>query len=1324
MPENAGDTQSLGMTTVLRTKKNTIHGIFVIEANPPFHFLEGDKNFSDLTGYTNDADFGREFSTMIHPQDYDRLTSNIKEQLLLSNHTHHRFRLQCAGGEYLSIRVQGDFFRLKDGREILKCSITDFTELDNIAMENLRAKSDLEIFARTIHDGLSKHLCDHQLSLLWANDYFYMLGGYTREEWQKLFASNSLGVIYKKDLASLINKVADITENTSAEMDFRIQCKDGSLKWIHAAAGFSGEIQDNFRVINVILSDITPLMTAERNARIATEQYMILSDISEEIAYEYTFSSDTLTLSRQYKKYFDFMQIIKNPRKQLSNTEYVSDDTREIFMDLLNKILRGVPNGDGEFKIRDKHGKFAWFYTTFSSIIDDNGHLVKIVGLLKNIDSQKQNQEILIRKAQLDNATGLYNKGTTEHFIQKSLSFLSAGQQDALMLIDIDDFKQVNDTFGHLVGDEVILNVAGAMQSVITQNDIAGRIGGDEFAIYFSQVLDTNMLLEKAKSIADTLRGKYPGIDSGAQEKEKSNSGKDISALKVTLSIGIAVASSGTTYETLLNDADTALYSAKLRGKNCSILYNENMERQAYINKRTPDTSAQTHVMSVLYSIIEVLNRAHSTESAVNQVLTYMGTNLPVDKIGVFEYTQDRKYLNCTYQWNKNVLDSSIAKEQGIPAAPFEELYSISSSGIFYSPDTKQIQMINQDAVPDPSYMCQLGVTQITDGSRAMGFISIASTDLNKKWSQELQNLFVWVTHLLGPHIKKKASEETFVSLRETTKLMLDVLPELIYIVDKETWEIIYYNKAFAQVYPDVMPNIKCYKELHNRKFPCSNCPLDSPVRNVAMNQLILEREEKEKYHIDFYPVSWQGLHDSYMMVATPIVEQTDFEKENEQLREQILIERQLAESSFTDTITGYSNFEKFRMDAQNILDSHPKDEYVLVYATIRNFKILNENYGHDVGDHILKTVCDVFNRYSQPDEPFARVISDTFILLRRFTGMEQQLTSFEYICKEVSKACAYVERNFPIHLNGGMLIIDDSDRDYPLNSLIDRAVIAYRSVKHLPQGGFAYYSKELHEKLQFDAHLENSMVDALENGEFLPYLQPKFDIGEKRIIGSEVLVRWKSPQKGFLVPDRFIPLFEKNGFISEIDFYMLEQVCKLMRSYLDRSLTIYPCSVNVSRNTLMQQNFIERVLDIIDEYQIPTENIEFEVTENVFMENTDLVITVLNKLKAHGFSISMDDFGSGYSSLTMLRDLPIDIVKLDKEFLKDSATNDNTYLIMKSVIDMAHAMDIKVVCEGIETEDQAEALDKMGCEIGQGFLFAKPMPVEEYNTMVYPKKK
>lgn len=1309
MSLSTGNTQTLGGTDSLEQDASQIHGIFVIEAAAPFHFLEGDARFSFLTGYTNESDFGIEFSTMTHENDYIRLRTGIADQLRLSHHTHHRFRLRCKDGSYLSVHIQGDYFKLKDGREILKCSIIDYTPIDDIVIENMQAKSDLEVFGRTIQGGLSKHLCDHQLSLLWANDYFYNLSGYTKQEWEDTYGNNTLGCIYQKDLAGLVSAIADITENNSIETSFRICHKNGDFRWIHATGGFSGEFHDNFRVINVVTSDITSLMIAEQNAKIATRQYSILSDISEEIAYEYSYNFDTLTLAKRYEKHFDFPQIIDHPEEALEHSSYISDDTRTEITNLFASAKRGASQGNCEFKLREKQGEYAWYYTIFSVVEDTFGNPVKIVGLLKNINSQKQNQETLIRKAQLDTATGLYNKGTTEHMIQSSLSCLNDNRTDAFMIIDIDDFKQINDTYGHLKGDEVICSIADTMTQILTTNDLAGRIGGDEFAIYFEDILDTNMLLEKADTIASTIRKQYPGAQNTPC---------------VTLSIGIALARMGTTFESLLNDADTALYHAKSHGKNQCQLFQPEMERDHYYNERTSGDPNKENYLSLINPIVEALDRAYSTESAINQVLVYLGMNLPIDKIGIFEYTADHRLLNCTFQWNKNPLDSTKTKEQLILATPFEELCGIGHNGLFYTQNTRKLDMINPDTVPDATYVCQLAVTKIEDNHHTIGFISIASTDTEHAWSPALRELFVWMTHLLGPHIKKKASDDTFFNLRESTKVMLDAMSQLIYIVSKEGRELLFVNKAFHERFPETELHSKCHYTLSGDILPCSGCPIDAPSKESQSGHQCITHIINSQYEVTCTDTSWANLHDSYLMIATPIMEQEDYVKENEALKRQILLERQLAESSYIDTTTGYSNFEKFRIDAKHVLDTHLGEEYVLIYGNIKNFKVLNENYGHDVGDRILKTVCDVLNRYRQADEPFARVISDTFIILKRFIGEETQVTAFRYICKEIAKACAYIEPNFPICFNAGMLVIDESLRDHTLNSLIDRAVIAYKNAKQMPQGGLSFYTEELHNKLQYDAHLESHMEEALEQGEFLPYLQPKFSIDKKQIIGCEVLVRWKSPKQGFLVPDKFIPLFEKNGFITEIDLYMLKQACKLMRNYLDRGLPIYPCSVNMSRITLMKPDFIQSVMEIIDFYRIPTENIEFEVTENVFMEHTDEVISVLNQLKSLGFSISMDDFGSGYSSFTLLRDLPIDVLKLDKDFLRDSSNQDTTYLIMKSIIDMAHAMNLKVVCEGIETEEQADALEKLGCEIGQGYLFAKPMPVDDYNSLAYKTDK
>ena len=420
-----------------------------------------------------------------------------------------------------------------------------------------------------------------------------------------------------------------------------------------------------------------------------------------------------------------------------------------------------------------------------------------------------------------------------------------------------------------------------------------------------------------------------------------------------------------------------------------------------------------------------------------------------------------------------------------------------------------------------------------------------------------------------------------------------------------------------------------------------------------------------------------------------------------------------------TDQITGYDSFETFNTKVSQILSDTPTIDYALYYVNVKNFKLINETFGHSIGDKTLIEISNVLNKYLKEDEAFARVISDTFVMFKRHTSIPQQSSTFNSITDEIKRNCTFIQNKYFIDFSAGIIIIDKENRDLSVSKLIDRAIIAIKNTPDKQGTHYTYYEDNLRKAYLYQASLENNMYNALADGEFLPYLQPKFNITNNKIIGSEALVRWQSPINGFMGPDSFIPIFEKNGFIAEIDLYMLEQVCKTFREYLMNNYPIYPCSVNLSRVTLNHPDLILRIKCIVEEYRIPTEYIEFEITENVFVSDHNAIINTLNELKSLGFVISTDDFGSGYSSLISLKDLPIDVLKLDRQFLDADTTNPNTYHIMKSIIDMSKLLNIKVVCEGVETETQAAFLKDIGCEVGQGYLFAKPMPISDFNTML-----
>jgi EAL domain-containing protein (putative c-di-GMP-specific phosphodiesterase class I) len=236
----------------------------------------------------------------------------------------------------------------------------------------------------------------------------------------------------------------------------------------------------------------------------------------------------------------------------------------------------------------------------------------------------------------------------------------------------------------------------------------------------------------------------------------------------------------------------------------------------------------------------------------------------------------------------------------------------------------------------------------------------------------------------------------------------------------------------------------------------------------------------------------------------------------------------------------------------------------------------------------------------------------------------------------------------------------------------------------------------------------------ALENHEFEVYYQPKYNMEENSIIGAEALIRWNDPVHGIRMPSDFIPIFEKNGFIIQIDFFVLEEVCKFLRSRIDAGEKVVPISVNQSRVHLSEKHYVQRLGEIIRKYSIPDGLIELELTETAISEIDD-VENILNQANALNYRISIDDFGTGYSSLTMLNRVPLDAIKIDRNFLIESNNSKKTREIIRLVVEMAHALGIQVVCEGVEKQDQADFLMSIGCRFGQGFLFSKPIPINDF---------
>lgn len=419
---------------------------------------------------------------------------------------------------------------------------------------------------------------------------------------------------------------------------------------------------------------------------------------------------------------------------------------------------------------------------------------------------------------------------------------------------------------------------------------------------------------------------------------------------------------------------------------------------------------------------------------------------------------------------------------------------------------------------------------------------------------------------------------------------------------------------------------------------------------------------------------------------------------------------------STIDPLTGIANLTKFYLLAGRILNNE-QDPYTIMRLDIRNFKMLNDGFGYSTGDQVLKVVAHRLEELFHTDEACARITMDQFVVLAR---SREGLTA--QCCRDL-KQCLIdrVSQSVAQMIDFSVGSYDLIDNDESVVSAIDKCTVALKAAKAVGvPGSIMRYNDSLVRHIVEEKKLEQAMHAALKNGEFQVYIQPKYWLDDGTLIGAEALIRWVSQRFGFLPPDSFIPLFERNGFIEEIDMFVLETVMQRQCYMQSRGLKIYPISVNMSRVTVNTAHYLDKLRDLLEKYPLPAGMVELEVTESIFVGDYQILIHLLDRMRQMGCIIVMDDFGSGYSSLNLLKEVPFDILKIDREFLDEGETGQRTRAIMKSIIDMAKNIDVQVVCEGVETLEQVEFLKELRCDVAQGYYFARPMPLPQYESGMF----
>lgn len=428
--------------------------------------------------------------------------------------------------------------------------------------------------------------------------------------------------------------------------------------------------------------------------------------------------------------------------------------------------------------------------------------------------------------------------------------------------------------------------------------------------------------------------------------------------------------------------------------------------------------------------------------------------------------------------------------------------------------------------------------------------------------------------------------------------------------------------------------------------------------------------------------------------------------------------QKMLMELAYRDSLTGLRNYDGFKLDAGPILAREKLTDYVLWYGDLKKFKFINDMLGYEEGDKVLKLISAYLSRRESKDSIVCRISADNFAGIGRCEGQKSLMREIrsiqEYLKEQGVESLAFIE------LSVGFYRLCPGDEQVPVDVLVNYANMAHKIAKERPGSACALFDSQIRRRQIEDSVMEAEAEQAILDGEFKVYMQPKVNIQNNNCLsGAEALVRWHSPTKGLIPPGRFIPLFENSDRIVMLDRYMFQQTCSWYQNYLERGGRPLSIAVNVSKVGLLKKDFIEYYASVKARYQIPDGHLELEFTESVLLNDMDMFAEIVNRLKGCGFICSLDDFGSGYSSLNLLKDLPIDVLKLDIMFFHKSRNQGRERIVISNFIHMARELKIKTIAEGVETVDSVEFLKECGCDVVQGFAFFRPMPLEEFDQLI-----
>ncbi|MDO4555137.1 MAG: diguanylate cyclase [Lachnospiraceae bacterium] len=805
-----------------------------------------------------------------------------------------------------------------------------------------------------------------------------------------------------------------------------------------------------------------------------------------------------------------------------------------------------------------------------------------LIGMIRDITGEKKQQEILEEMAKRDSLTKLYNQFTGKELINEYLDRKDPYASCGLMVIDIDYFKSVNDNYGHLFGDEVLIKLARLLTIETDPKDIVMRAGGDEFVILLKDI-HHRALVKKSMQIVKAIRSQvFTDCD-----------------YAMTCSIGVCFLpenEAGYTYDQLFSNADWALYKAKENGRNryefCDNL--QRFEMTTVQKDLHPDIDARYLHNDIVSTAFEIFEKSNSFGAAIRLLMEVVGIRFELDRITIIRTDTKEGTTGKQYQW-----------------------VSENTPEVLESPG----QFTKEDFLTLFQSYDEFGTTVLQYDNMGM-----YSEDAAKLLMQGGAKTTVYAAMYCDGKYTGAISYVVCKNKRYWTRLDRSQLGELTKIISVHL------------------------------------------AKNLAMNMKHYGSQPSPEY----------------------------------------------------DSLTGLVSFNRFREETEQVILGNDKRSYAMIYSDFENFKYFNQVYGYSTGDQLLKEFTNYVIGYigNELEVFFTRVVADQFILFLPCENADQISHMIKEMNQGFIKQQASRFSEIRLGIRSGIYYINQETEGS--SEAIDAANYARKQIRPNLDFGVRVFDQALREKRSLENEIINEIDSAMKQGQFMVYLQPRCSLKDFSIIGAEAMVRLKKKDGTILYPADFLPLYEQNGRIVDLDFYVFERVVAFLAKNNRLNRRQIPISVNASILHAQNDGTVKHYLDILEKYDVDPSLLEIELTETATISYYDNVKSLFARLQKVNMMTSLDDFGGGYSILNSVIDIPVNTVKIDRVFITNCEANEKGLYFLEQIVSMVKGLGYHVVCEGVESKEQAEILRNIGCEEAQGYWFSYPIPMDEFEKVMY----